>query len=196
MAFFQELPRTNNLFARDRAGRTVLELAVQMAVELIQSCYSTSFPVDHLLIGKHAVCTCATCSHRRHYGMVDAAGGRLQRHAIKNPSRVRYNEMFRNMYLQPKEMRLYGSGAQRLQESNRWSKFYPLEFPPDPNGGSITPILNQVPHSKEENPDGGSILRTKSSFKSLDYNIYRRSKQSLSCVIFNILRIYRFPLNL
>ncbi|KAL8270251.1 hypothetical protein Esti_005810 [Eimeria stiedai] len=136
MAFFAELPRTSNLFVRDRGGRTVMELAVHMAADLFQSCFSTSFPIDSTSIGKCSACHCAVCAHKRHRGMRDGNGENLKVFTCKNPMRVRYNEEYRNMYLQPKQMRInsrFGKPCTTLSPAN---KFTPVQYPPTSNGAS------------------------------------------------------------
>lgn len=134
MAFFAELPKTNNLFARDRGGRTVMELAMHMATDLFQSCFSTSFPIDSGAFGKYSSCQCAVCSHKRHRGMRDDEGENQKEYLCKNPMRVRYNEEYRNMYLQPKQMRINSKIGPPSPSLLPTYKYTPVQYPPGSNG--------------------------------------------------------------
>ncbi|OEH73608.1 hypothetical protein cyc_03282 [Cyclospora cayetanensis] len=137
MAFFAELPKTSNLFVRDRGGRTVMELAMHMAADLFQSCFSTSFPIDSSAFGKYMSCSCAVCSHRRHRGMRDGQGENEKIHQCKNPMRVRYNEEYINMYLQPKQMRLNSKLAPAGPSFPATHKYTPTQYPPGWNPTSF-----------------------------------------------------------
>ncbi|KAL8444907.1 hypothetical protein Emed_006001 [Eimeria media] len=134
MAFFAELPKTGNLFVRDRGGRTVMDLAIHMATDLFQSCFSTSFPIDSTAIGKYSPCHCAVCAHKRHRGMRDGDGEHLKEFTCKNPMRVRYNEEYRNMYLQPKQMRISSRFDKPCTSLTPANKFTPVQYPPTSNG--------------------------------------------------------------
>ncbi|KAL8456080.1 hypothetical protein Emag_000073 [Eimeria magna] len=134
MAFFAELPKTSNLFVRDRGGRTVMELALHMATDLFQSCFSTSFPIDSTSIGKYSPCHCAVCAHKRHRGMRDGDGEHLKEFTCKNPMRVRYNEKYRNMYLQPKQMRISSRFDKPCTSLSPANKFTPVQYPLTSNG--------------------------------------------------------------
>ena len=130
MAFFAELPRTNNLFVRDRGGRTVMELAMQMTVELFQSCFSTSFPIDSLALGRGCGCSCAVCAHKRHRSMRDGVGENQKNYNCKNPMRIRYNEEYLTMYQQPRQMRINAQKKPPVPSLPPKSKYTPATYPP------------------------------------------------------------------
>ncbi|CDJ48898.1 hypothetical protein, conserved [Eimeria brunetti] len=130
MAFFAELPKTNNLFVRDRGGRTVMELAMQMAVELFQSCLSTSFAIDSSALGRSSGCACAVCAHKRHRSMRDGSGENQKSYNCKNPMRIRYNEQYLSMYEQPRQMRINAQRNPPVPSLPPPCKFTPAEYPP------------------------------------------------------------------
>lgn len=131
VAFFAELPKTSNLFARDRGGRTVMELAMHMAADLFQSCFSTSFPIDSGAYVKYSPCHCAVCSHKRHRGMRDGEGESQKEYFCKNPLRIRYNEEYKNMYLQPKQLRIRSRFAPPSPSLPAMHKYTPVQHPPE-----------------------------------------------------------------
>lgn len=129
MAFFAELPKTNNLFVRDRGGRTVMELAMQMTVELFQSCFSTSFPIDSTALGRGCCCSCAVCAHKRHRSMRDGEGENQKSYNCKNPMRIRYNEEYLSMYEQPRQMRINARSKPPVPSLPPKYKYVPAQYP-------------------------------------------------------------------
>lgn len=162
MAFFAELPKTNNLFARDRGGRTVMELAMHMAIDLFQSCFSTSFPIDSSALGRYSSCQCAVCSHKRHRGMRDGEGENKKEYPCKNPMRVRYNEEYRNMYLQPKHMRINSKLASPCPSLHSSYKYTPVQYPPGLDGEVDAP--SKPLRSSAADAGQGKALASESTF--------------------------------
>ncbi|KAL8434973.1 hypothetical protein Efla_005056 [Eimeria flavescens] len=141
MAFFAELPKTSNLFVRDRGGRTVMELAMQMATDMFQSCFSTSFPIDGTAFCRYSTCHCAVCSHKRHRSMRDGGGESQKEYFCKNPMRVRYNEEYMNMYLQPKQMSINSHFLNQRPPLSPANRFTPIQYPmPASEDGSSTHV--------------------------------------------------------
>ncbi|CDJ67287.1 hypothetical protein, conserved [Eimeria necatrix] len=165
MAFFAELEKTQDLFARDRGGRTALDLALQLALELFQSCFSSSRPVDHSGLVQWSPCCCAACARRRHRSAGPLEGESSSKSPFKgdynikspfkgdfnfknplqvenkskNPLRVHYNEQYFNLYAQPRQMRLQAAVKPPVPSLPPPCKFAPVEFPPGWSSGASWP---------------------------------------------------------
>ncbi|KAL8436805.1 hypothetical protein ACSSS7_001450 [Eimeria intestinalis] len=65
--------------------------------------------------------------------MRDGDGEHAKEFICKNPMRVRYNEEYRNMYLQPKQMRINSRFDKPCTSLSPANKFTPVQYPPTSN---------------------------------------------------------------
>ncbi|PFH36759.1 hypothetical protein BESB_049510 [Besnoitia besnoiti] len=120
-AFLAALKQGEDLAQRDPAGRTPLDLAVQMAVELIEASLCTSFPVDSV-----EACPTATLQPRR------GAAAEAPAETFVNPFRVKFKDANSNMYVQPNMMRYRAAGVDVYKQPQE----PPFLLPPDGRDGA------------------------------------------------------------
>ncbi|CBZ50866.1 hypothetical protein NCLIV_039410 [Neospora caninum Liverpool] len=120
-AFLASLRQGADPAKRDASGRTPLDLAVQMAVELIETSLCTSFPIDNVDPTPAAT-------------LKPAIGSPPETTAetFANPFRAKYHDANANMYVQHNSMR-YRSAGTDVYKSCREPPFL---LPPDGKDGA------------------------------------------------------------